>query len=436
MSKPVTPADFLTRFLALHPKLIDLKLDRTISLLSQLGDPQKRLPPTIHVAGTNGKGSTIAFMRAMLEASGKSVHVYTSPHLVHFNERIRLAGKLADDETLMGAFKRCEEANAGASITVFEMTTVAALLLFSEVPADVLLLEVGLGGRFDATNVIDKPLACVITPISIDHREYLGDTIASITHEKAGILKSQVPAIIASQLEEARRLIEAEADRLHAPLVIADQDFQAYEEHGRLIYQDSEGLLDLPLPRLFGRHQYINAAAAIATLRTAFGSSFPVAAIETGITHAEWPARMQKLNGGMLAKLAPQGAELWLDGGHNAAGGRALSETVGELEEKAPKPLILIVGMLANKETDAFLRAFSGLAQELYAVEIPAQALSRPAAEVAGMARNAGIEAAIAGNIEETLCFLGARAWLTPPRILICGSLYLAGEVLKLDSVF
>ncbi len=434
MNALLTSADYMQRFLALHPKLIDLKLERTLNLLEKLGCPHKSLPPVIHVAGTNGKGSTIAFMRAMLEAAGKKVHVYTSPHLVDFNERIRLAGQLVHEDQLIDAFKRCEAVNNGAPITVFEMTTVAAFLLFSEVPADILLLEVGLGGRYDATNVIETPLASVITPVSIDHREYLGDTIDKITYEKAGILKRNVQAIIATQSEDVRQLIENESARIGSPLVIADQDYTCFEEHGRLIYQDAHGLLDLPLPKLFGRHQYNNAATAIAALRTCFGPDFPVPAIEAGLTKVEWPARMQRLNQGNLVKTAPKGAEIWLDGGHNAAGGKALADSVGELEEKLSKPLILIVGMLAHKETEAFLRSFSGLAQELYAIDIPEHSNCRPATEIAQIARKSGLNSAVVGDINDVLHFLSARSWVNAPRIIICGSLYLAGEVLKINQ--
>ena len=431
----LTSDAYLSRFLALHPKLIDLKLDRTLRLLDRLGNPHHRLPPVIHVAGTNGKGSTIAFMRAMLEADGRAVHAYTSPHLVSFHERIRLAGALVDEERLMDAFERCEHANDGAPITIFEMTTVAALLLFSETPADVLLLEVGLGGRYDATNVIDRPLASVITPVSIDHRDYLGETIEEIANEKAGIIKQGVPVIVAAQPDEALAVIERQARRSNAPMILADQDYAISEEQGRLVYQDMHGLLDLPRPRLAGRHQFMNAATAIATLRQSFGAQFSTASIESGLAGVDWPARMQRLANGHLALAAPKGAELWLDGGHNAAGGKALANVVGEFEEKAPKPLILIVGMLASKETSAFLQAFAGLAQELYAVEIPNQPASRSAMEVVGIARSVGLKAAAAGSVEDTLRFLSARAWREPPRILICGSLYLAGEVLKLDAI-
>ena len=371
----------------------------------------------------------------MVEPDGRSVHVYTSPHLVRFHERIRLAGALVSEERLIEAFSRCEAANAGAPITIFEMTTVAALLLFSETPADVLLLEVGLGGRMDATNVIEHPLATIITPVSIDHKDYLGETIDLIAAEKAGILKSGVPAIIARQTEAAQSVIERTAQRVRAPLILEGQDFSVHEEQGRLVYQDGNGLLDLPLPRLAGRHQFDNAATAIAALRTVFGAGFPARAIETGLSTAEWPARMQRLGSGELCRLVPKGAELWLDGGHNAAGGKAIADVIADMEEHSSKPLIMIVGMLATKETGDFLEPFAGLSQELYAVDIPGQGASRTAAEVASIARQAGLKAACAGTVTETLRFLAARHWEKPPRILICGSLYLAGEVLKLDGL-
>ncbi len=431
MNQIMTSELYLSQFLSLHPKLIDLKLDRTLNLLAKMGNPQHHLPPVIHVAGTNGKGSTVAFMRSILEAAGKTVHVYTSPHLVSFNERIRLAGKLVAEDQLLRAFERCCAANSGAPITVFEMTTVAAFLLFSEVPADVLLLEVGLGGRYDATNVIDQPLATVITPISIDHKEYLGDTLAEIAFEKAGILKRDCPAIIAPQSPEVRQVIGDEAAKIGASLVIESQDYSIYEEHGRLIYQDEHGLADLPLPKLFGRHQYDNAATAIATLRTVYGADFPLEAIEKGLTHVEWLARMQNLNHIALAKIAPKGAELWLDGGHNAAGGKVIADSLCTLEEKLARPLVIIVGILHTKEADLFLQNFLGLAQEVYAVDIPNQPAARPAQEIMKIARNIGLNCAFVGNVSQVLQFLAVRDWVIPPRILICGSLYLAGEVLN-----
>jgi dihydrofolate synthase/folylpolyglutamate synthase len=423
----------LTRFAPLHPKKIDLSLGRIERLLVDLGAPQKKLPPVVHVAGTNGKGSTIAFMRAALEAAGKRVHVYTSPHLVRFNERIRLAGRLVDDERLAGAFDRCESVNDGQPITVFEITTAAAFLLFAETPADYLLLEVGLGGRYDATNVVEKPAATVITPISIDHQEFLGETIDKIAFEKAGILKRGAPGIIAEQEGLALEVIEREASAVGAPLMIGARDFSIREENGRLVYEDEMGLLDLPLPRLQGRHQHGNAASAIATLR-ALGNLMTPRLIERGLSEAEWPARLQRLRNGPLVALAPSRAELWLDGGHNEGGGRVLAAAMADFEDQAPRPLVMICGTLATKDTAGFLRHFKGLAQELLAVPILGEHAARSAEEVAKIASSIGIEAAALPNVEAALRFLAARTWPAPPRILVTGSLYLAGAVLAANG--
>ncbi len=425
-----TSDSFMQRFLALHPRKIDLSLGRTQGLLDALGNPERRLPPTIHVAGTNGKGSTTAFMRAMLEASGKRVHVYTSPHLVRFHERIRLAGKLVDEAQLVGAFEACERANAGAPITVFEITTVAAFHLFAQVEADVLLLEVGLGGRFDSTNVITQPAACVITPVSIDHVEFLGDTLAKIAFEKAGILKKGAPAIVSWQELEAQDVIERQAFRAGAPITLAGRDYNCWEERGRLVYEDARGLLDLPAPRLPGRHQFENAATAIAALRAVW-PDFATQAFEDGLRNVQWPARLQQLTRGALAKRAPAGAELWLDGGHNAAGGRALADAVGDFEDRSARPLVLICGTLTTKDTAGFLRPFAGLAREAIAVPIPGEHQARSAQEVAETARAQGLPASTAPSVGAALDALCARPWPVAPRILIAGSLYLAGEVLR-----
>lgn len=422
--------DLMERFLALHPRKIDLSLGRMQRLLAALGHPERALPPTIHVAGTNGKGSTIAFLRAMLEAAGQRVHVYTSPHLVRFHERIRLAGELVDEARLVAAFEACEAANAGEPITVFEIATAAALLLFSHTPADVLLLEVGLGGRFDATNVIDAPAACVITPVSIDHVEFLGDSLRQIAGEKAGVLKPGAPAIIGWQEPDALDVIERQARRVGATLIVAGRDFEGAGEHGRLVYEDARGLLDLPAPRLAGRHQIGNATTAVAVIRTLF-PDLPIAAIEQGVRDASWPARMQLLSRGALANRAPKGAELWLDGGHNVSGGQALAQAMGELEDKSPRPLVLICASLSTKDTSGFLRPFAGLAREAVAVPIPGEHQSRGAEEVAGAARAEGIAASTAPDVATALDKLAARDWDVAPRILICGSLYLAGEVLR-----
>jgi dihydrofolate synthase/folylpolyglutamate synthase len=428
----------LSRLLSLHPLKIDLSLGRIERLLADMGSPQNHLPPVIHVAGTNGKGSTIAFMRAILEAAGKSVHVYTSPHLVRFHERIRLGhadgGKLVGDVELAAALTDCEKTNKGQAITFFEITTAAAFKIFSENPADFLLLEVGLGGRIDATNVVAKPAATVITPVSFDHPEYLGGTVEKIAYEKAGILKHDVPAIFGVQQELALAVLEHEAHRVGAPFWIAGQDYSVREENGRLIYEDELGLFDLPLPRLLGRHQYNNAAAAIAALRR-LHLDLPLEAFEKGMTQAQWPARLQHLTKGAVADLAPEGADIWLDGGHNEDGGRVLGQAMADFEDKVPRPLIIICGTLASKDTAAFLRAFAGLAQEVLAVPVEAeQALARTPREVSAAAAEVGIPAAACESVESALRYLDVREWRVPPRILIAGSLFLAGAVLKLNG--
>ena len=427
----------LERFLHLHPKAIDLSLGRIERLLADLGHPERKLPPVIHVAGTNGKGSTVAFMRAILEAAGRSVHVYTSPHLVRFNERIRLGqaggGVFVDDRILIDAFERCEHANAGQGISFFEITTAAALLIFAEHPADVLLLEVGLGGRLDTTNVVPRPAATVVAPVSMDHMEFLGDTVEAIAAEKAGILKRGVPAIFAEQDEVPLAVLLRQAERVGAPAIVGAQDFSAQEERGRLVYQDERGLLDLPLPRLAGRHQHLNAATAIAALRTAF-PDLPADAFEAGMVRAEWPARLQPLKRGALMGLLPAGAELWLDGGHNADGGRIVAAALAEMEERQARPLALVCGMLTTKDPTAFLKPFAGLAQELIAVPVTGEQAGRPPADIAEAAIGIGIPAAACTGIEPALRYLAARDWTVPPRILIAGSLYLAGEVLRANG--
>src|SRR5438876_605455 len=428
----------VARLTQLHPKRIDLSLERMWRILAALGDPQRRLPPVIHVAGTNGKGSTIAFMRAILEAAGLAVHVYTSPHLVRFNERFRLGaereGRLVSDEELADALGECERVNAGAPITVFEITTAAALLLFARHRADVLLLEVGMGGRLDATNVIDHPLACVITPVSFDHAEHLGDTLGKIATEKAGILKPAVPAIVAAQPREALAAIERVAARAKAPVKIAGEDWTATEERGRLVYQDDDGLLDLPPPKLYGRHQFENAGVAIAALRAASALKLPPAAFEAGIAKADWPARMQRLAQGALAALIPPGSELWLDGGHNADGGRAVANALADLEERVSRPLVLVVGMLATKDCEGFLKNFAGLARRVVAVPIPRQEKSLSAEAVAAAARTVGIPAERGDDIAAALAAIGGLGLDPPPRILITGSLYLAVVVLAFNG--
>ena len=433
MSKPVDA--IVARLAALHPKRIDLSLERVQRLLAALDHPERKLPPVIHVAGTNGKGSTLAFLRAILEAAGKRVHVYTSPHLVRFNERYRLGaageGVLVSDEELSATLEQCEEANAGAPITVFEITTAVGMMLFARHPADVLLMEVGLGGRLDATNVVDNPIATIITRIAIDHTEFLGDTLEKIAAEKAGILKRGAPAIIAAQQREALTAIERQAGKLNVPLKIAGEDWTATEERGRLVYQDDAGLLDLPAPKLYGRHQFENAGLAIAALRAIKSFKISPAAYEAGMIKAEWPGRLQRLAQGKLVDLAPAGSELWLDGGHNPDGGRAIAAALADLEERVSRPLILIVGMLANKDCAGFLSNFTGLARRVIAVPVPGAEKGMSAEAVADAARAIGLPATSRDNLDEALDAARKLDLDPSPRILITGSLYLAGDVLR-----
>ena len=433
MTPPVDA--IVARLAALHPKRIDLSLDRIERLLAALDHPERKLPPVIHVAGTNGKGSTIAFMRAILEAAGKRVHVYSSPHLVRFNERYRLgqpgAGVLVSDQELSAALEECERANAGAPITVFEITTAVGLVLFARHPADVLLLEVGLGGRLDATNVVEHPLATVITRIAIDHTDFLGDTLEKIANEKAGILKRGTPAIVAAQARDALAAIERQAAKLNALLKIAGEDWTATEERGRLVYQDEAGLLDLPAPKLYGRHQFENAGLAIAALRAIKPFKIAPAAYEAGMVKADWPARLQRLAAGRLVELIPAGSELWLDGGHNPDGGRAIAAALADLEERVSRPLVLIVGMLASKDCAGFLSNFTGLARRMIAVPVPGAEKGLTAEAVADAARAIGLPATSRDNLDEALDAARKLDLDPPPRILITGSLYLAGDVLR-----
>ncbi|WP_093809465.1 folylpolyglutamate synthase/dihydrofolate synthase family protein [Stappia sp. ES.058] len=426
----------LDRLLALHPREIDLSLGRMERLLEALGRPQGRLPPTIHIAGTNGKGSTTAFMRAILEAAGLKVHVYTSPHLVSFNERIRIAGRLVDDARLIGALDACEQANAGEEITFFEVTTAAAFWLFAEEPADILLLEVGLGGRLDATNVIDAPLASVITPVSMDHERYLGETLADIAAEKAGILKAGAPAIVAPQPEAARDVVARLAGALGAPLTSFGEGFHAFEENGRLVYQDDEGLMDLPRPRLIGRHQAVNAGMAIAALRQA-GRLPDAETIGRGLLSVDWPGRMQPLMHGPLLDLCPPETELWLDGGHNPGAGAAIAAEMGLQQERSDRPLYLVSGMLKTKDPVGFFQPFAGLARHVATIPIASTDAYRRPEDLAGAAADAGLQATAFASLEAALKDTGERAELdgVAPRVLICGSLYLAGEILSKNGM-
>ncbi len=413
--------DLLARLLTLHPKLIDLTLDRMHRLLAALDHPERKLPPVIHIAGTNGKGSTQAMLRAGLEAEGARVHAYTSPHLVRFHERIRLAGTLVSEPELSDLLDAVEAANAGAPITFFEVTTCAAFLAFARHPADWLLLEVGLGGRLDATNVVDRPALTVITPISFDHEQYLGDTIAAIAGEKAGILKPGVPCVVAPQRPEALEVIEARAEAIGAPLHIHGRDWMAWAEADRLVVQDDRGLADLPLPRLPGAHQITNAGTAVAALRLLNRSE---AAQDAAPARAEWPARLQRLTRGPLAEAAP-GAELWLDGGHNPAAGQALAEALAAMP---PRPTHLICGMLNTKDVGGFLRPLAPQTRSLTCVSIPGAQATLPAEDTCTAGRAAGHSATTAPDVATALAAITAQD--PTARILICGSLYLAGEVL------
>ncbi len=412
----------LQRMMALHPKIIDLTLDRMLRLLEALGNPQDSLPPVIHIAGTNGKGSTQAMIRAGLEAAGKTVHAYTSPHLARFHERIRVAGELIDEDALSAVLDECYAANGGEDITYFEITTCAALLAFSRTPADYTLLEVGLGGRLDATNVVAAPVATVITPVDMDHQQYLGDTLREIAGEKAGIIKRRVPCIVGPQHPEGLEVIEAVAARHLAPVSVYGQHWHAYREAGRMVYQDEQGLLDLPLPNLPGLHQVQNAGGAIATLR-ALG--FDAAACEGAVTRAVWPARMQRLRRGPLVQAAGQ-AELWLDGGHNPAAGVALCAV---LEELPRVPTYLICGMLNTKDIAGYMRPLAPHVAAVYAVSIPGEAATLPAATTAQAARTAGMTAYEAEDVMTALQQIVAEQ--PQARVLICGSLYLAGNILR-----
>ncbi len=412
----------LERLISLHPKIIDLSLERMHRLLAALGHPERDLPPVIHLAGTNGKGSTQAMIRAGLEAAGKSVHAYTSPHLARFHERIRVAGDLISEPALSAILAECEAANQGHPITYFEITTCAALLSFARTPADYCLLEVGLGGRLDATNVVAEPALSVITPVSIDHQQYLGETLPEIAGEKAGILKRRVPCVVARQPDDAMAVIEARAAKLGTPLLATGQNWHVNEEHGRLVYQDESGLLDLPMPNLIGAHQVENAGTSIAAMRYL---GLDEAAIEAGITHAKWPARLQHLQSGPLVDAAPD-AELWLDGGHNPAAGLALAEALSRLPKR---PLHMICGMLNTKDIAGYLAPLAPLVTSFQGVSIPGETATLPAAKTVAAAVSAGMKARVAPDLLTAVSNVAKID--SSARILICGSLYLAGNVLR-----
>ena len=419
---PQNSDQILQRMMALHPKVIDLTLDRMWRLLDALGNPQNDLPPVIHIAGTNGKGSTQAMIRAGLEAAGKSVHAYTSPHLARFHERIRLAGELISEPALTDLLDECYAANNGETITYFEITTCAALLAFARTSADYTLLEVGLGGRVDATNVIDDPALTIITPVSFDHPQFLGNTVAEIAGEKAGIIKHGIACIVAPQPDDAMEVIETRAASLGAPIIAHGQHYHAMPERDGMIFQDETGLLDLPRPNLIGDHQIENAGTAIAALRHL---GYDNAACEAAVTQAFWPARMQKLKHGPLIDMAGA-AELWLDGGHNAACGQATARALAALPTRETH---LICGMLNTKDVTGFLQPFAKVAKSLIAVDIPGEAATLPAQETREFAQKAGLPATTAPDVATALQTILQTA--PDARILICGSLYLAGRILQ-----
>jgi dihydrofolate synthase/folylpolyglutamate synthase len=421
----MTAADtVMQRLSRLHPKLIDLSLGRIERLLARLGHPERRLPPVIHVAGTNGKGSVCAFLRAIGEAAGLRVHVYTSPHLVTFHERIRLAGNLVDDAALSEALEACERANGEDPITVFEIATAAALLLFADTPADLVVLEVGLGGRLDATNVVPHPAASAITAIAMDHMEFLGDTIEAIAFEKAGILKPGVPAATGQQDPRALGVIAARAEAVGATLAARGRDWTIAPTATGLRYEDRAGALDLPAPALAGIHQHDNAGIAVAAIRAWNDPRIDASAVAAGLARAQWPARLQRLTRGPLAAMLPPGWSLILDGGHNPDAGRALGMHLAAVTDK---PWHVIVGMKKGKGTEGFLAPILPHAVSLWAVAEPDQHLAQtPEAIVAA----SGGAARIGPRVTDALAAIVAQAD-RPGRVLICGSLYLAGVVLR-----
>lgn len=432
---PAELDEILQRLTALHPKAIDLSLDRIRALLAKLDDPHLRLPPVFHVAGSKGKGSTTAFLRAMLEAAGYRVHAYTSPHLVRFNERIRLAGNLIDDVKLIALLERCESVNAGAPITFFEITTAAAYLAFAEVPADIVLLETGLGGIADTTNVIPQPVLTALTPIGIDHVAFLGDTITKIAANKAGILKDRVPCVVGPQPDDAIAVIEARAAETKSTLLCHGRDWTVRETSDGIRWRDSAVELVLPHPALLGAHQVINAGVAIACARNLSGFSISPEAIAAGLRQVDWPARMQQLTKGPLADLLPPDTELWLDGAHNAMAGEALAAALKLLP---PRPTWLVAGMLNTKDAAGFLRPLAPRMEGARCIAIPGEANSLSAEDLTEAARGVGLAAEPAGSaaaaMRQIAQMIRADAASAPARVVIAGSLYLAGRILSENS--
>jgi dihydrofolate synthase/folylpolyglutamate synthase len=433
MYDPIRASDeVIQRLRANHPSLIDLTTGRVERLLAALGHPERRLPPVIHVAGTNGKGSTVAYLRAIAEAAGLRVHALTSPHLVRFAERIRVAGDLISDAALSALIDEVEAANAGQPISFFEIATVLSILAFARTPADLCVIEVGLGGRFDATNIFDAPAVSVITPVDYDHLEMLGPELSKIAWEKAGIIKRRRPVVCARQMDEALDVIEAEAAALAAPLALMGREFDAWEERGRLLVQTEDRLLDLPAPSLFGGHQFANAGLAVAAMLALQDPRIDEAALGRGVASAVWPARFQRLTTGPMGRMAAaRGADLWLDGGHNPHAGRALAESARRLLARDPRPLVMIVGMFARKDAHGFFAPFADLRPQVLTTTFDSPNAASPES-LAEAARGAGLEASVAPSVRAALeiALAGAGA---PPHVLICGGLHFAGEVLAMS---
>ena len=431
--------DVLAALRKLHPSLIDLSLGRTQRALDALGRPQDRLPSVIHIAGTNGKGSTLAYLNALITASGKAAHSFISPHLISFHERIRLAGPEGgvdiSEAALVDVLQRAQTANANDPITFFEITMVAAFLAFSEHSADYLILETGLGGRFDATNVIDRPALTIITPISMDHMDFLGHSLAEIAFEKAGIMKPGVPCIISHQPEKALQVLIKRAKEINVPLMIEGKDFSSYEMQGRLVYEEEERVLSLPLPNLVGAHQVVNAGASIAAALNLPGLDPTQEQMEDAMAMVSWPGRLQRIKTELFADVVainPE-SEIWLDGGHNRAAAEVLAASMADLEEQLPRPLHLVFGLMQRKNAKEFLQVFEGLCEMVFTVPVPSTSNGWAPKELADIAAAEGLRAMACTDVTNALEACGERAKNLgdePVRILICGSLYLAGHVL------
>jgi dihydrofolate synthase/folylpolyglutamate synthase len=415
--------DALARFEQLHPKSIDLSLDRLRRLLDQLGNPQEHLPPTVHIAGTNGKGSVIAHLRAMAEADGKIVHVYTSPHLVRFHERVRIGGSLIDDETLMGLLREIEDVNNGSTLTLFEATTALAFLAFARSPADLCLLETGLGGRLDATNCIKSPKLCLITALGLDHQDYLGSSLPEIAAEKAGIFKNGAELLSLDQPDEALRILEQKALSLGARLICEGRDFHTSKDNDRLVFETADRLLDLPLSRLTGPHQVHNAGLAI---MAALKLGIKTDAIETGLRNVNWPARMQAITKGSLVTRLNAHSELWLDGAHNPHAALALKETLINLHNQNPAELVIIFGQLKTKDAREFMEILNPLGPQWRFTGFDHPLSLRPV-ELQQQALSLGIRAHIYNDLVSAISVKSSSS----QRVLIAGSLYLAGEALS-----